>query len=71
MDVIEFYDGDAKYALAIVPSSMPPPDGAKISIRGKTWEVIGVTYALDHADEPDQRGMRANVSLRATQQQEG
>lgn len=59
--VIEFYDGDAP--LAVVVSSMVPPVGSSISIRGKTWEVTRVTYALDYADLPLERGMRANVDV--------
>ena len=61
-DVIEFYDGENM--LAYVKSSMVPPEGAKISIRGKTWDVVRVTYALDHADDPHGKGMRANVDLK-------
>ncbi len=61
-DVVEFYDGDAM--VAVVKSSMVPPVGARISIRGKTWAVVRVTYALDHADDPQGKGMRANVDLK-------
>lgn len=61
-DLIEFYDGDTM--VAYVKSSMVPPVGAKISIRGKTWAVVRVTYALDHADDPQGKGMRANVDLK-------
>lgn len=60
-DSIEFYDGDTM--VAQVKSAMVPPAGAKISIRGKTWVVLRVTYALDHADDPQGKGMRANVDL--------
>lgn len=61
-DFIEFYDGDS--LVAYVKSSMVPPVGSKISIRGKTWTVARVTYALDHADDPQGKGMRANVDLK-------
>ncbi len=67
MDTIEFYDGDSRHPMAVMQSSMVPPIGAKISIRKKTWEVMAVTFALDHLDEPVERAMRANVSLRAAQ----
>lgn len=43
---------------------MVPIVGSKISIRGQTWTVVGVTYAVDHVDEMHERGMRANVDLR-------
>jgi len=60
-DRIEFYNG--KQMIAAVASSMVPPEGGLISIRGETWAVSSVTYALDHADEIHERGMRANVDL--------
>ena len=61
-DLIEFYYLDKM--VAIVRSSMVPPAGSKISIRGKTWNVVRVTYVLDHADDPQGKSMRANVDLK-------
>ena len=61
-DRIEFYDGDA--LIAHVSSVMVPPVGAKISIRKEVWEVVRVTYAIDYADDPQGKGMRANVDLK-------
>ena len=61
-DSVEFYDGS--HLIAQAWSSMAPPVGARISIRKEVWTVLGVTYALDHADEMHERGMRANVDLR-------
>lgn len=43
---------------------MVPPKGSFVNIRGKTWEVTGVTYAVDHSDDWSQTTMRANVNLR-------
>jgi hypothetical protein len=63
-DMIEFYDGSA--CIASTNSSIVPPVGSKISIRKKTWTVIGVTYVLDHADETPGKMMRANVDLEAS-----
>lgn len=63
-DRIEFYDGDRLHASA--DSSMVPRLGEKISIRGKAWVVVRVTYALDHSDEPRDRRMRANVDISPT-----
>lgn len=68
-EAIEFYDGE--YLIATVKSSMVPPVGAKISIRGKAWKVMRVTYALDHADDPQGKGMRANVDLKSAAQAKG
>jgi hypothetical protein len=60
-DSIEFYSKDSGKIVARVESSMVPPVGSKISIQGETWEIAGVTYALDHsATRP---AMRANVDL--------
>jgi hypothetical protein len=44
---------------------MVPAVASRISIRGKTWIVLSVTYALDHLDEFNERGMRANVDIEA------
>jgi len=51
--------------VASVESAMVPAVGSRISIRKKTWAVARVTYALDHADQPMEKGMRANVDLEA------
>jgi len=61
-DSIEFYNGDT--LVAKVDSAMVPPKGAYISIRGQTWEVVRVTFALDYADNPVGKSMRANVDLK-------
>lgn len=60
-DSVEFYDG--KHLVAQAWSSMVPPVGAKISIRKEVWTVRRVAYALDHADDLHERGMRANVDV--------
>ncbi len=61
-DCIEFYDGDRIEAIAY--SSMVPHVGDRISIRSRIWAVTGVFYALDYADNPARRIMRASVDLR-------
>jgi len=60
-DKIEFYADDNM--VCVVASSMVPAVGSKISIRGKTWAVTRITYALDHADERHERSMRANIDV--------
>lgn len=62
-DRIEFYDRDNM--IASVDSAMVPAVGQKISIRGKTWDVVAVSFALDYADKPFESAMRANVDLKA------
>ena len=61
-DCIEFYSGP-RALVARVHSSMVPALKAKINIRGQTWTVRSITYALDHGDSPGERCMRANVDL--------
>lgn len=60
-DLIEFYQG--KRMVAYVYSSMVPEPGSYISIEGKTWLVERVTFALDHADDPQLKRLRCNVDL--------
>jgi hypothetical protein len=60
---IEFYWRDKR--VGVIESAMVPPVKALISIRGETWRVARVTYALDHADGPlSERVMRANIDLK-------
>ena len=63
-DKVEFYNG--KNLVAAVNSSMVPPIGSYISIRKKTWEIVAVSFAVDHADERAECGMRCNVDVQAT-----
>lgn len=66
-DSVEFYNVDGKPGrdlVASVKSSIVPPVGSKISIRKQTWEVVGVSYSLDHADDFASACLRANVELR-------
>ena len=64
-DRIEFYRKGGGL-IATVESSIVPLRGDLISIRGQTWEVTNITYALDHSDgPPSQRVMRANIDLEA------
>ena len=63
-DLIEFYD--KKDRIASIHSALVPAIGSKISIRGHTWTVVGVTYAIDRADGmASEKSMRANVDLKA------
>lgn len=62
-DTIEFYIGNSKGRIAFACSTMVPPADSFISIRGVTYKVVRVTYALDYADNLQMKGMRANVVL--------
>lgn len=61
MDQLEFYRGPN--LVASVKSSMVPPINSLISIRQKTYRVIQITYAMDNADGPQLRSMRANIDI--------
>jgi hypothetical protein len=60
-DHIEFYFDDK--LIARVKSSFSIIVDQRISIRGKTYIVAAVTFALDYADDFAQRHMRMNVTL--------
>ena len=61
-DKIEFYFKDSLFAHC--ETSMIPTIGSFISIRGASYEVINVTFALDWADDPHRKLMRCNVDLK-------
>jgi len=61
---LEFYRGEK--LLASVASSLVPHVGGLVSIRGKTWKIVNVTYAVDHSDAVfSNRVMRANIDVEA------
>jgi hypothetical protein len=60
-DRVEYYS--TKGMVAWVESSIVPLPGSLINIQGKTWEVESVAYAIDQADNPLHKAMRANVEL--------
>ncbi len=59
---IEFYNGDADKALAIIDSDAVPREGEVINIRKLSYTVTRVTWAVDYADNPPST-LRANVVL--------
>jgi chromosome condensin MukBEF MukE localization factor len=61
-DRVELY-GNGKLLVAL-DSSIVPAVGSFVSIRGETWKVDRVTYAVDYADKMMERYMRANVEMK-------
>jgi hypothetical protein len=62
-DRLEFYNGHGGM-IAAVDSSIIPPMDSYINIRGVTYKVADITYALDHSDGlVTDRKMRANITL--------
>lgn len=64
---IEFYEEGAVSIVASVDNAVGIPAVDEfISIRGETWMVTQVTWALDHADDRQMRSLRANVTIQRT-----
>ena len=62
-DIIEFWNHKDGFVTS-VQSSIVPRVGELINISKKTWEIVGVAFALDHSSGPFQeRAMRANVAI--------
>ncbi len=60
-DTVEFYEGPN--ILTWAKSSIVPPVGALLSIRGLVYRAIRVTYAVDYADQANHTTLRANVDV--------
>lgn len=63
MAKIEFYIGKAQKHIAVLDDGAVPRAGEYVNIRGETYLVERVTWAVDHADEWSQTSLRANVEL--------
>jgi len=62
-DTVVFFHKDKK--LAVVDSSMVPPVGDKVALKGTLWEVHEVTYKVSEAaDYCKTLSMKAIVYLR-------
>lgn len=60
---LEFYNVGTSKHFCCLDSSVVPPVGALVSIKGKAWKVIAVKYAVDHSDEVYQsRKLRACIT---------
>lgn len=60
-DTLEFFEADSQRPFLIVDSSLRPSEGELVNIRGETWKIVGVSFAVDYADEINERKMRCNV----------
>jgi hypothetical protein len=63
MATIEFYHGDDEKHMAVLDDGAVPRPGEFINIRGYTWLVRRVTWAVDHADRIPGASLRACVIL--------
>lgn len=63
MAKIEFYVGNADKHIAVLDDGAVPRADEMISIRKRTYRIVHVTWAVDHADDPRSRALRACVVL--------
>jgi hypothetical protein len=61
---VEFrIEGHAKHLAVLSNVGAVPASSDLISIRGKTYRVMSVTWAVDQADRIGETELRANVDL--------
>ena len=61
---VEFYrKGADKYIAVLSGVGAIPREGGLINIRGKTWRVTGITWAIDRSDSVTDSELRANIEL--------
>jgi hypothetical protein len=63
MAKIEFYIGKSEKHIAVLNDGAVPRAGEFVNIRGVTYRVELVTWAVDHADSVFDAALRANVVL--------
>lgn len=63
MAAIEFYVGGSDKHIAVVDDGAVPRPDELINIRGVTYRIARVTWAVDHADDMRERRLRANVEM--------
>lgn len=65
MALIEFYLGNARHPFAHVDDGGVPRQYDAVNIKGVSYQVERVTWALDQADKyPPEKKFRANVELK-------
>ncbi len=61
-DRLEFYNAHGGL-IVVCETSIVPPLMSFISVRGDTYKVVDITYAIDYADIQRERQMRVNITL--------
>lgn len=65
MALIEFYEGNAEHPFSHIEDGAVPREYEMVNIKGVTYQVERVTWALDQADKyPPEKKLRANVELK-------
>lgn len=65
-DTIELYNCAAQAPFLKMKSSFAPLEGDLLSIRGRTWEVLGRSFSVDNANE-QHSSIRCNVIVKLAQ----
>ena len=60
IDTVEFYFADRRHPFLVIDSSFSPDEGELISIKGKTYKVLGRSFSVDQSDT-SMRRMRCNL----------
>lgn len=63
-DKIEFYHDDKQMPFLTIESSFQPNEGDFVNIQKVTYEVIGRSFTVDHAETPQLRQVRCNVIVK-------
>jgi len=63
-DKLEFYLEDKQMPFLTLDSSFQPNDGDLVNIKGVTYEVLGRSFTVDHADKMAERSIRCNVIVK-------
>lgn len=58
----EFYDGNNQHHFIRVDGAPAFAIGHYVNICKANWKVVGISWSVDHFDEPDQQ-LRQNVIL--------
>ncbi len=64
MAKIEFYIGSSSKSIVSLTDSAVPREGEFVNIKKITYEVLHVTWAIDHCDKLTEKLLRANVELK-------
>ena len=64
-DSVEFFLEKSPVPFCRIASSFKPADGDIVNIRKANYIVLGVSFAVDYADEPFSKVMRCNVIVEA------
>lgn len=59
----EFYDGNNQSPFVRFEGTPSFVVGQLVNVRKENWEVVGISWSVDHFDAPRLRHLRQNVIL--------